>query len=164
MASYAGFSESSPQPFPQASDVSGHATRKRRLLTIYIHGFCGSEDSFGQFPSHVHSFLKQALCDTHVVYSKIYPQYETRNAMEIAVEKFSRWLQPHEDSQTDVILVGHSLGGILAAQAAMLVSAFSVSKCYCWLIVNVEKVPLFNLPVTLFSSWHNIVGLSFFGS
>ncbi|KAH7186144.1 uncharacterized protein B0J16DRAFT_400036 [Fusarium flagelliforme] len=120
MASYAGFSESSPQSFPQTSDVPGHATGKRRLLIIYIHGFCGSEDSFGQFPSHVHSFLKQALCDTHVVYSKIYPQYETRNAMDIAVEKFSRWLQPHENSQTDVILVGHSLGGILAAQAALL--------------------------------------------
>ncbi|KPA36683.1 hypothetical protein FLAG1_10530 [Fusarium langsethiae] len=40
--------------------------------------------------------------------------------MDIAVEKFSRWLQPHENSQTDVILVGHSLGGILAAQAALL--------------------------------------------
>ncbi|KAI6764113.1 hypothetical protein HG530_007902 [Fusarium avenaceum] len=40
--------------------------------------------------------------------------------MDIAVDKFCRWLQPHENSQTDVILVGHSLGGILAAQATLL--------------------------------------------
>ncbi|KFA56433.1 hypothetical protein S40293_05033 [Stachybotrys chartarum IBT 40293] len=120
MASYIGLSESLPQYPIQSLEDSDHVAAQRKLLVIYIHGFCGSEESFGQFPSHVHCLLKQALRDTHVVYSKIYPQYETRNAMDIAVEIFSRWLEPHEDSQTDIILVAHSLGGILAAEAALL--------------------------------------------
>ncbi|KAH7220089.1 hypothetical protein BKA60DRAFT_621143 [Fusarium oxysporum] len=120
MASYAESGEPSPILLPQSFNGSGLGTDKRKLIVIYIHGFCGTEESFDQFPSHVHSFLKQALRDTYVVYSKIYPQYETRNSMDIAVENFSRWLQPHENSQTDVILVGHSLGGFLAARAAQL--------------------------------------------
>lgn len=131
MASYAGRDKSSHQSLPQFSDIFDRTTEKRRLLVIYIHGFCGSEESFAQFPSHVHSFVKQALCDTHIVYSKIYPRYETRNNMDIAVDKFCRWLQPHESSETDVILVGHSLGGILASQATLLVSSFSTLKCHC---------------------------------
>ena len=125
MASYAESGDPSPILLPQSFNGSGLGTDKRKLIVIYIHGFCGTEESFDQFPSHVHSFLKQALRDTYVVYSKIYPQYETRNSMDIAVENFSRWLQPHENSQTDVILVGHSLGGFLAARAAQLVSSSS---------------------------------------
>ncbi|KAM0081117.1 hypothetical protein ACKRZS_006705 [Fusarium odoratissimum] len=120
MASYAESGEPSPKLLPQYFNGSDLVTDKRKLILIYIHGFCGTEESFGQFPSHIHSFLKQALGDTYVVYSKIYPQYETRNSMDIAVENFSRWLQPHENSQTDVILVGHSQGGFLAARAAQI--------------------------------------------
>jgi pimeloyl-ACP methyl ester carboxylesterase len=160
MASYAEPGEPSPTPLPQSFHVSDLATDKRRLLVIYIHGFCGSEESFGQFPSHVHSFLKQAVGDTYVVYSKIYPQYETRNSMNIAVENFSRWLQPHENSQTDVILVGHSLGGLLAAQAAQLVSSFTTLKGKSLLILIVERIPLFGSPATPFYNRHNVIGLS----
>ncbi|KAJ4113411.1 hypothetical protein NW765_011010 [Fusarium oxysporum] len=126
MASYAESGEPSPTLLPQSFNGSDLVTDKRKLILIYIHGFCGTEESFGQFPSHVHSFLKQALGDTYVVYSKIYPQYETRNSMDIAVKNFSRWLQPHENSQTYVILVGHSLGGFLAARAAQLKESLSL--------------------------------------
>lgn len=128
MPSCSKVGESLPRYLPRSFGGSDHIAAQRKLLVIYIHGFCGSEESFGQFPSHVHCFLKQALRDTHIVYSKIYPQYETRNAMNIAVEIFSRWLEPHEDSQTDIILVAHSLGGILAAEVALLVNIFSIAR------------------------------------
>ena len=104
------------------------AAGKRKLLLIYIHGFCGSEQSFGQLPLHVHDSVRQGLPETHALYSMIYPQYETRHAMHIAVERFSRWLQRYETSQTDIILIGHSLGGILAAEVALLVGQLSATR------------------------------------
>lgn len=103
------------------------AAGKRDLLLVYIHGFCGSEQSFDQLPLHVHDYVRQVLPETHAVYSMIYPQYETRHAMHIAVELFSRWLNRHETSRTDIILVGHSLGGILAAEVALLVGQWSAT-------------------------------------
>lgn len=100
---------------------------RRTLLVIYIHGFNGNSQSFRSFPAHVHNFLKSALADTHVVHSKLYPRYKTYRAVEVARDKFSEWLEPHEGPNVDVILVGHSMGGILAADVILIVSYSSVS-------------------------------------
>ncbi|KAJ4374556.1 hypothetical protein N0V86_007425 [Didymella sp. IMI 355093] len=40
--------------------------------------------------------------------------------LEQARDQFSAWLSPHEDQWTDVILLGHSMGGLLAADVALL--------------------------------------------
>ena len=96
-------------------------TRRRILLMIYIHGYMGNDASFHSFPAHVHNLLKRTLAHTHVVHTKIYPRYKTYKAMDIARDNFSAWLQPHESSTTDVILVGHSMGGLLAAEAVLIV-------------------------------------------
>ncbi|KAK7966771.1 uncharacterized protein PG986_001048 [Apiospora aurea] len=95
---------------------------KRRLLVVYIHGFMGTDHSFQSFPAHVHRYLRDALIDSHVVHSKIYPRYKTYKAIEVARDNFSRWLQPHESPTTDVVLVGHSMGGLLAADVALMQS------------------------------------------
>ncbi|PYH96611.1 hypothetical protein BO71DRAFT_348716 [Aspergillus ellipticus CBS 707.79] len=95
-------------------------TIKRALLLIYIHGFNGSEASFYNFPAHVHSLLTSILSETHVVYTRIYPRYKSRGELKIARDNFSDWLSPHESDDLDVILCGHSLGGILAAEVALL--------------------------------------------
>lgn len=95
---------------------------KRTLLVIYIHGFNGNSQSFRSFPAHVHGYLKDALSDTHNIHTKLYPRYKTYKAVEVARDKFSEWLKPHEGPNTDVILVGHSMGGILAAEIILLVS------------------------------------------
>ncbi|EEQ85814.1 hypothetical protein RJZ56_004457 [Blastomyces dermatitidis] len=93
---------------------------RRTLLLVYIHGFVGSDTSFKKFPAHVHNLLTVMLSESHVVHSKIYPRYKTRKAIEFVRDDFSYWLTPHESPNTDIVLVGHSLGGILAAEIALL--------------------------------------------
>ncbi|MCJ1329594.1 hypothetical protein MMC10_006274 [Thelotrema lepadinum] len=92
---------------------------KRTLLLIYIHGFLGDETSFQSFPAHVHNLATHLLSDSHVVHTKIYPKYKSRKAIEFARDGFSDWLRPHESEHTDVILLGHSMGGILSAEICL---------------------------------------------
>ncbi|TWU73737.1 hypothetical protein ED733_000998 [Metarhizium rileyi] len=93
---------------------------RRRLLLIYIHGFYGNDQSFRSFPAHVHALVKELLVDTHVIHSKIYPRYKTYKAIEVARDNFSAWLEPHEGHGTDVVLVGHSMGGLLAGEIILM--------------------------------------------
>ncbi|OAQ77397.1 catalytic protein [Purpureocillium lilacinum] len=93
---------------------------RRTLLIIYIHGFYGNDQSFRSFPAHVHSLLRTLLADSHVIHSKIYPRYKTYKAIEVARDNFSAWLEPHESPTTDVILVGHSMGGLLAGEVVLM--------------------------------------------
>ncbi|KAI5862924.1 hypothetical protein GGS23DRAFT_570188 [Durotheca rogersii] len=97
-------------------------TGRRKLLVIYIHGYMGSDASFQSFPAHVHRYLKLALADTHAIHSKIYPRYKTYKALRVGRDSFSSWLAPHESPNTDVVLVGHSMGGLLAADVALMLS------------------------------------------
>ncbi|KAI1746292.1 hypothetical protein F4680DRAFT_455465 [Xylaria scruposa] len=92
---------------------------RRKLLVIYIHGFMGNDTSFQSFPAHVHSYLKSALSDSHVVHSKIYPRYKTYKSIDVARDNFSKWLEPLESLKTDIILIGHSMGGLLAADVIL---------------------------------------------
>lgn len=102
-----------------------HSDPRRKLLLVYIHGFYGDSQSFKSFPAHVHALLRALLrallADSHVIHSKIYPRYKTYRAVEVARDNFSAWLEPHESPATDVILVGHSMGGLLAAEVALMV-------------------------------------------
>lgn len=101
---------------------------RRKLLLVYIHGFMGTETSFKSFPAHVHNVLSISLADTHVVHTKIYPRYQSRKNISFARDAFSNWLTPHESDNTDVILIGHSLGGILAAEVVLFPSHRPGSK------------------------------------
>ncbi|KAG5954210.1 hypothetical protein E4U58_000148 [Claviceps cyperi] len=111
-----------PRTFSTQSLVPSisEAETRRRLLVIYIHGFYGNDQSFQSFPAHVHACLKILLSSSHVIHSKIYPRYKTYKAIEIARDNFSAWLEPHESPSTDVILVGHSMGGLLAAEVVLM--------------------------------------------
>ncbi|KAI8623690.1 hypothetical protein F5Y19DRAFT_350776 [Xylariaceae sp. FL1651] len=103
---------------------------RRKLLVVYIHGFMGNDTSFQSFPAHVHQYLKLALFDSHVIHSKVYPKYKTYKSIEIARDNFSRWLEPHEGPKTDVILVGHSMGGLLAADVVLMPSVHQQHHSY----------------------------------
>ncbi|ESZ93013.1 hypothetical protein SBOR_6584 [Sclerotinia borealis F-4128] len=100
---------------PSESDRDG----RRKLLLVYIHGFMGNETSFQSFPAHVHNLLSITLGATHIVHTKIYPRYKSRKAIDFARDDFSIWLEPHEDSLTDIILLGHSMGGILSSEVVL---------------------------------------------
>lgn len=93
---------------------------------IYIHGFMGNDSSFRSFPAHIHQFLKESLAETHVIHTKIYPRYKTYKSIQVARDNFSLWLEPHESPTTDVVLVGHSMGGLLAAEVALQVCPFVI--------------------------------------
>ncbi|KAF4967324.1 hypothetical protein FSARC_5106 [Fusarium sarcochroum] len=99
---------------------SGDYLGRRKLLIIYIHGFLGNDQSFRSFPAHVHALLANLLVDSHVIHSKIYPRYKTYRSVDVARDNFSEWLIPHESPTTDVVLVGHSMGGILAADIVLM--------------------------------------------
>jgi pimeloyl-ACP methyl ester carboxylesterase len=95
---------------------------RRTLLLVYVHGFVGNDMSFRSFPAHVHNLLTSYLAESHVVHTKIYPRYKSRKNISYARDDFSNWLYPHESPSTDVILLGHSLGGILTAEVVLLPS------------------------------------------
>ena len=104
-----------------STDGDGNRTDGRRtLLLVYIHGFMGNETSFQSFPAHVHNLVTIRLEGSHVVHTKIYPKYKSRKAIEFARDAFSEWLSPHEGPSTDVVLLGHSMGGLLSAEVALL--------------------------------------------
>lgn len=126
---------------PQSS-VASLGPRKRKLLLIYIHGFLGSTTSFNQFPKHLHTLLACLLstsCPQYTVHTKIYPRFKTRHPIGEAAEMLSEWLSEFEDEdevpgrkalryagqeppqeETDVILLGHSMGGLLAGEVVLL--------------------------------------------
>ncbi|GAB7351254.1 hypothetical protein MBLNU459_g1679t1 [Dothideomycetes sp. NU459] len=95
-------------------------TNRRRLLLIFIHGFMGDETSFQSFPAHVHHLLSALVVESHTVHTKVYPRYRSKKNIRFARDDFSRWLSPHEASTTDVVLCGHSMGGLLSAEVALL--------------------------------------------
>lgn len=86
------FPSHDPRSSSQQSLVpeDGHDER-RILLLVYVHGFMGTETSFKSFPAHVHNLLTITLADSHVVHSKIYPRYKTRQKINFATDDFSKW-------------------------------------------------------------------------
>lgn len=100
--------------------VESSAGSRRTLLLVYVHGFVGNDMSFGSFPAHVHNLLTSFLAESHVVHTKIYPRYKSRKNISYARDDFSNWLYPHENPSTDIVLLGHSLGGILTAEVVLL--------------------------------------------
>ena len=81
---------------PRSSSVQsllpvGAGPGKRTLLLIYIHGFRGKETTFKSFPAHVHNLVAVLIAETHVVHTKIYPAYRSRDKLESARDDFSHW-------------------------------------------------------------------------
>ncbi|KAK6353957.1 hypothetical protein TWF730_008377 [Orbilia blumenaviensis] len=108
-----------PPPSAVEAIQSGESSQ-RTLLCVFIHGFVGDETSFRSFPAHFHELLTILVQDTHVVHTKVYPKFKTRDKLAIAVDNFSRWLAQFISETTDVVLLGHSMGGLLAVDTVIL--------------------------------------------
>ncbi|RAK85983.1 hypothetical protein BO79DRAFT_289498 [Aspergillus costaricaensis CBS 115574] len=109
---------------------------KKTLLLVFIHGFKGDDDTFGEFPGRFCGLISRALPAVQVV-ATVYPKYETRGELKGCVSNFREWLQnkvidlevsnrtasPTVDPSVHVILLGHSMGGIVAAETLLLLAS-----------------------------------------
>ncbi|SCV72762.1 BQ2448_4299 [Microbotryum intermedium] len=100
------------------------------LLLVFLHGFKGGADTFAAFPDRLRHNLEQTepRCE---IQSHVYPPYDTRGELTVAVDKHVSWLthlvatQKGEYTQrggtgiTRVILLGHSMGGLVIADSTL---------------------------------------------
>ncbi|KAF5313514.1 hypothetical protein D9611_008503 [Ephemerocybe angulata] len=85
---------------------------------VYIHGFQGDDTSFQSFPLHLQEKLASRIPSELDIrfQSSLYPTYKSVKPISHATKNFLAWLKTQPDGP--VILVGHSMGGLLAADAA----------------------------------------------
>ncbi|KIY03730.1 uncharacterized protein Z520_00421 [Fonsecaea multimorphosa CBS 102226] len=109
---------------------------RKTLLLVFIHGFKGGDDTFAVFPEHLRALVSHALPNIDVV-TVTYPKFETRGELSDCVARFREWLQnkvidlevarstpsPTVDPSVHVILAGHSMGGIVAAETYLLLAS-----------------------------------------
>ncbi|VDC04083.1 unnamed protein product [Peniophora sp. CBMAI 1063] len=96
------------------------------LLIVYVHGFKGTDTTFGSFPSRLTHVLSETI-DNVRVESIIFPAYETKGELDKAVERFADWLTTLTverevqhgagggAGKAKLVLCGHSMGGLLVA-------------------------------------------------
>ncbi|KZV97257.1 hypothetical protein EXIGLDRAFT_764551, partial [Exidia glandulosa HHB12029] len=96
------------------------------LLCVFIHGFKGTDSTFGGFPERLQHILSQTI-EHAKVECTVFPAYETKGELNAAVEKFADWLcnltvekevahgAGGGAGKAKLVLVGHSMGGLLAA-------------------------------------------------
>ncbi|KAI9591463.1 hypothetical protein BDF19DRAFT_454929 [Syncephalis fuscata] len=95
----------------------------QHLLLVFVHGFRGDDTTFEAFPDRLRQVLTNSLRDVDVD-AVVYPQYATRGDFTQAVHSFCHWLldltaerQKASKSKVNVILLGHSMGGLIVSDA-----------------------------------------------
>lgn len=115
---------------------------KKTLLLCFIHGFKGGDSTFGSFPEYLRVIVNNALPNINVR-ALVYPKYETRGDLEECVKEFKEWLlekvidlevenesdSPIVNPSVRVILIGHSMGGIVAADTVLSIALDKPINC-----------------------------------
>lgn len=110
---------------------------QKKLLLVFVHGFASNDATFEGFPEHIRTVLSTSLfCQVEAL---LYPTYSTTGNFSNAVDDFCAWLleatekqlegdenTPHRDCWT--IIMGHSMGGLLAADAVIKLQAASLQR------------------------------------
>ncbi|CUA72013.1 hypothetical protein RSOLAG22IIIB_04874 [Rhizoctonia solani] len=84
------------------------------LSLVFVHGFRGDHSSFQSFPTDLHLHLSPLIPRLHTF---VYPTYKTKRPLELARDNLLTWIQNLPEG--GVILCGHSMGGLLTAEAAL---------------------------------------------
>ncbi|KZO93433.1 hypothetical protein CALVIDRAFT_566439 [Calocera viscosa TUFC12733] len=84
------------------------------LSLVFVHGFQGDYHSFQSFPTDLHIALLQRI---PTLQTFVYPTYKARRSVEHATNDLLRWMK-WRLPPGPVVLCGHSMGGILIAEAA----------------------------------------------
>jgi hypothetical protein len=112
---------------------------KHTLLLCFIHGFKGDEKTFGHnyaFTEHLRALVARELPKIEVKVL-VYPTYDTRGDLNECVNRFRDWLlekvidlevesgtpSPTIDPSVRTIIIGHSMGGIVAAETAIALTS-----------------------------------------
>ncbi|KAK3301713.1 uncharacterized protein B0T15DRAFT_544426 [Chaetomium strumarium] len=139
---------------------------KRVLLLCFIHGFRGSDFTFGDFPQHLKETVSNNLPE-HEVTSVVYPKYETSGELAQSTGAFLEWLKervielrkahldipwPPNDRRVGVILVAHSMGGFVASDSLFRIlderrceATGSSSSCFSSLSGGPSSINIFPL-------------------
>jgi pimeloyl-ACP methyl ester carboxylesterase len=93
------------------------AGASRQPLIVFIHGFMGSSESFKRFPEDLQEMLSQSAGLSVAI--KNY-EFETHGSNEERVSELVAWLLQYASASqySPVIVCGHSMGGLLAVDAA----------------------------------------------
>ncbi|VUC26387.1 unnamed protein product, partial [Clonostachys rosea] len=112
---------------------------KKTLILCFIHGFKGGESTFGddyRFAEHLRDLVAAELPKIDIK-TLVYPKYETRGDLGETVSRFRSWLEekvidlevatgtpsPTIDPSVRTILIGHSMGGIVAAEMVIAIAS-----------------------------------------
>ncbi|KAJ9093231.1 hypothetical protein QFC19_008437 [Naganishia cerealis] len=105
------------------------APRTESVLIVYVHGFKGTDVTFEQFPERLQHVVHESIVAAgfkSTVVSKVFPVFETKGELRVATDRFVEWLanetvqlETATASRAKVVLCGHSMGGLLIADAAL---------------------------------------------
>ncbi|RMZ77726.1 hypothetical protein DV738_g4270, partial [Chaetothyriales sp. CBS 135597] len=96
----------------------------------------GGDDTFASFPGHLSALVSHALPNVDIL-TEVYPKFKTQGELSECVGRFREWLEnkvidlevarstpsPTIDPSVHVILLGHSMGGIVAAETYLLLAS-----------------------------------------
>ncbi|WVF71695.1 hypothetical protein IAT40_006503 [Kwoniella sp. CBS 6097] len=123
--------------------MSAESQPKDLLLLVWVHGFKGNDVTFESFPERI----SHLLATTHPslkVESRVFPAYQTRGELTAATLAFVDWLtelvvnleNDHGSGggagKAKIVLMGHSMGGLLIADAAKDIAANSREGEMLW--------------------------------
>lgn len=106
-------------------------------ILVFVHGFKGDDKTFLDYPERLRHSLSSTFGPATDIHALIYPAFETRGELSQCVEQFGSWLTTkvaelemeragkNEDGHKDiakVVLIGHSMGGIVVADCARSVA------------------------------------------
>ncbi|KAG8731886.1 hypothetical protein FRC11_001779 [Ceratobasidium sp. 423] len=191
-------SNENSQNLPSTEVKSGTSTALVTLpppelvLCIFIHGFKGTDSTFGAFPARVGHLVEQvlkvgrglgeSLDDDLVVEPEpatlrpgnvtveclVFPAYETKGELQEAVERFVDWLTAltvqkevaHHlkggSGKAKIVLCGHSMGGLIAAEALLSIARWRPDKdapLWPWIVgIIAFDTPYYGLHPSVFSN------------